>query len=186
MGRAAAQRSRFRVRGAILHGVRAYAGCADPRGCAEFVRCDWVPGCFYLIRKRVLDQVGLFDPRYFLYFEEVDHCLAAKRAGWEVQCLTTTRVIHEGGASALSQGALNSAGLLSNLQIESELLFFRKHKGSIGALVAVLLGIAADLILACKGILKGQSWDHAGKYWSNSRNLCRIARQSSLGFRPSR
>jgi len=37
--------------------------------------CDWVPGCYYLIRREVIDQVGLFDPRYFLYYEEVDHCL---------------------------------------------------------------------------------------------------------------
>jgi N-acetylglucosaminyl-diphospho-decaprenol L-rhamnosyltransferase len=153
---------------------------------SEVVYCDWVPGCFYMMRKQLLDQVGLFDPRYFLYFEEVDHCLAAKRAGWEVQCLKTTRVIHEGGASASSQGELNSAGLLSDLQIESELLFFRKHGGSIGALVAVLLGITADFILACKALLKGQPWSHAGKYWQNSRNVFRIARQSGLGFRPSR
>lgn len=153
---------------------------------AEVVRCDWVPGCFYLIRKQVIDQVGLFDPRYFLYFEEVDHCVAAKQAGWEVQCLTTTRVIHEGGASALSLGELNGAGLLSDLQIESELLFFRKHSGPTGALVALLLGVAADLILAIKGLVKGQPWSQAGKYWQNSKTLCRIARQSYLGYRPSR
>jgi GT2 family glycosyltransferase len=41
--------------------------------------CDWLPGCFYLVRREVLDQVGLFDPRYFLYYEEVDHCKRVKR-----------------------------------------------------------------------------------------------------------
>src|SRR6185295_2450780 len=46
--------------------------------------CDWVPGCFYLVRKQVIDAVGLFDPRFFLYYEEVDHCRAVKAAGWEV------------------------------------------------------------------------------------------------------
>jgi len=40
--------------------------------------CDWLPGCFYLVRREVLDQVGLFDPRYFLYYEEVDHCKRVK------------------------------------------------------------------------------------------------------------
>ena len=34
--------------------------------------CDWLPGCYYLVRREVLDQVGLFDPRYFLYYEEVE------------------------------------------------------------------------------------------------------------------
>ena len=44
--------------------------------------CDWVPGCYYLIRSSVIDEVGLFDPRYFLYYEEVDHCMAVKKACW--------------------------------------------------------------------------------------------------------
>ena len=45
--------------------------------------CDWVVGCYYLVRREVIEQIGLFDPRYFLYFEEVDHCFAAKKAGWD-------------------------------------------------------------------------------------------------------
>ena len=40
--------------------------------------CDWVPGCYYLMRKKVIEQQGLFDPIYFLYYEEVDHCFAVK------------------------------------------------------------------------------------------------------------
>ena len=50
----------------------------NPRQSRE---CDWVPGCFYLMPREVLDQVGLFDPRYFLYSEEVDHCRRVKAAG---------------------------------------------------------------------------------------------------------
>ncbi|HEX3139014.1 MAG TPA: glycosyltransferase family 2 protein, partial [Rhizobacter sp.] len=66
--------------------------------------CDWVVGCYYLVRQEVIQRVGLFDPRYFLYFEEVDHCLAVKRAGWTVECLATAHVIHEGGGSAETEG----------------------------------------------------------------------------------
>jgi N-acetylglucosaminyl-diphospho-decaprenol L-rhamnosyltransferase len=46
--------------------------------------CDWVPGCFYLVRREVIDRIGLFDPRYFLYYEEIDHCRAVRKAGWKV------------------------------------------------------------------------------------------------------
>src|SRR5262245_23778385 len=46
--------------------------------------CDYVLGCFYLTRREVIEQVGLFDPRYFLYFEETDHCRAVRQAGWSV------------------------------------------------------------------------------------------------------
>jgi len=62
--------------------------------------CDWVPGCYYLVRKAVIDQVGLFDPLYFLYCEEVDHCFATKKAGWDVTYFADTSVVHIGGESA--------------------------------------------------------------------------------------
>jgi N-acetylglucosaminyl-diphospho-decaprenol L-rhamnosyltransferase len=58
---------------------------------ASVRQCDWVPGCYYLVRKEVIDNVDLFDPRYFLYYEEIDHCFAAKRAGWEVVFFRTRR-----------------------------------------------------------------------------------------------
>ena len=62
--------------------------------------CDWVPGCYYLMRRELVDQIGLFDSRYFLYFEEVDHCKAARNAGWSVMFYPFTTVVHIGGESA--------------------------------------------------------------------------------------
>ena len=62
--------------------------------------CDWVPGCYYLTRKQLVDQIGLFDPRFFLYYEEVDHCRRAHQAGWKVYFYPKTQVVHIGGESA--------------------------------------------------------------------------------------
>lgn len=45
---------------------------------------DYVAGCALLARRETLEEVGLFDARYFAYMEDVDLCLRAKRAGWEV------------------------------------------------------------------------------------------------------
>ena len=109
--------------------------------------CDWVPGCYYLVRREVIDRVGLFDPRYFLYYEEVDHCRAVKAAGWRVVYYADTSVVHIGGESAKSEGALTAgARQLSQLQIESELLYFRKHHGLAGVWGAVALGALAALM----------------------------------------
>ena len=97
---------------------------------ASVRECDWVPGCYYLIRREVIDQVGLFDPRYFLYYEEVDHCKRVKQAGWKVVYYPHTTVVHIGGESAKSVDQLNVDGRqIPTLQIESELLYFRKHHG---------------------------------------------------------
>ena len=117
--------------------------------------CDWVPGCFYLVRRAVIDQVGLFDTRYFLYYEEIDHCLAAKKAGWEVHYFPDTSVIHIGGESAKSDGNLTESGRqLEALQTESELLYFRKNHGLPALAAHVLLSSLSDTLNLLKAILK--------------------------------
>lgn len=121
----------------------------------EVRNCDWVPGCYYLVRRSVIDQVGLFDPRYFLYYEEVDHCLATKKAGWDVIYFPDTEVIHLGGESASSDAELTSAGKqIDSMQIESELLYFRKNAGFFSVVADVLLQNLADIILLLKKLIK--------------------------------
>jgi GT2 family glycosyltransferase len=121
---------------------------------ASVRKCDWVPGCYYLVRREVIDEVGLFDPRYFLYYEEVDHCFSAKKAGWEVHYFPYTSVVHIGGESAKTEGEITQRGRqLGAIQIESELLYFRKHYGVWAAWRNVLLQTLADLILIMKRIL---------------------------------
>lgn len=117
--------------------------------------CDWVVGCYYLVRKTVIEQVGLFDPRYFLYFEEVDHCFAAKKAGWDVVFYPHTTVVHWGGESAKSDGNITAGGRqLEVLQIESELLYFRKNHGLGAAWGSVLLTVLSDTVNLLKRAFK--------------------------------
>jgi N-acetylglucosaminyl-diphospho-decaprenol L-rhamnosyltransferase len=122
----------------------------DYRKSAE---CDWVPGAFFLIRKSVIDQVGFFDPRYFLYSEEVDFCRTAKAAGWKVHYCADSVVVHVGGESAKSVGKLGHGSQLSALQIESELLYYRKQYGLAGFIAALALGIASDAINGLKRLV---------------------------------
>jgi GT2 family glycosyltransferase len=122
---------------------------------ASVRECDWVPGCYYLVRKEVIDQVGLFDPRYFLYYEEIDHCFAAKRAGWKVTYFPYTSVVHIGGESAKSEGKISSSGRqIDSLNIESELLYFRKNHGLIGVLAHLFLNSLAGIFQFSKDIIK--------------------------------
>jgi len=118
-------------------------------------QCDWVPGCYYLVRKQVIDNVGLFDPLYFLYCEEVDHCFAVKRAGWDVTYFADASIVHIGGESAKSDQLIEQKNRQVNiLRIESELLYFRKNHGLFGVFLHIFLTHLADLYDLIKHCLR--------------------------------
>ena len=154
---------------------------------ASVRECDWLPGCYYLIRREVIDQVGLFDPRYFLYYEEVDHCKRVKQAGWKVVYYPHTTVVHIGGESAKSVTELNATSRqISTLQIESELLYFRKHYGLLGLAAHMLLVSLGDLILALKALLKGRGWPAIGACWQHARVTWALLRDTKFATQPTR
>ncbi|MGH6801855.1 MAG: glycosyltransferase family 2 protein [Methyloceanibacter sp.] len=154
---------------------------------ASVRQCDWVPGCYYLVRKEVIDQVGLFDPRYFLYYEEVDHCLAAKKAGWEVVFYPDTTVVHIGGESAKSESDITQSGRqIEALQIESELLYFRKNHGVVGVWMNVLLTTLGDAIIVLKRLLKRKSPVGFGAYAKHVALVWSLFGRTRWGTRPTR
>lgn len=154
---------------------------------AQTRECDWVPGCYYLVRRELVTQVGLFDKRYFLYYEEVDHCRAAKSAGWEVFYFHDTSVIHLGGESAKSDGVLtDGARQISALQVESELLYFRKHEGPTGLIVHLMLTTLAMAIQAVKGFIRGRGAEHGRVRWRNVVQMWSLAQRTAWGNRPTR
>jgi GT2 family glycosyltransferase len=149
--------------------------------------CDWVPGCYYLMRRELVDQIGLFDPRYFLYFEEVDHCRAARNAGWSVIFYPFTTVVHIGGESAKSRGPITRTGRqISKLQIESKLLFYRKHHGLPGILLALALSTARLLLAAVKDIIKPRDTSRMAEEWAEFHTTLKILRNTKIAIEPTR
>ncbi|MGH7894701.1 MAG: glycosyltransferase family 2 protein, partial [Candidatus Binatia bacterium] len=62
-----------------------------------FDRCDiaWLNGCCLMIRRSVLEALGGFDPDYFLYAEETDLCLRARRAGLRIGWCPSAEAYHD-------------------------------------------------------------------------------------------
>ena len=54
------------------------------RNSTETFDCEWLSGCFLMIRREAFQQVGFFDTSFVKYFEDVDMCLRMARAGWRV------------------------------------------------------------------------------------------------------
>lgn len=128
---------------------------ADPN---EPAQCDWVPGAFTIIRKKVLAQIGDFDSRFFLYFEEVDFCRRAKIAGWQVWYWPEIEVTHLGGESSKTLKELDLSGTGSQLELwrmRSQFLFYRKNHGLLAAWFSMLTERLWYQIRDCKNSLAG-------------------------------
>lgn len=60
---------------------------------------DWVPGTCMIIRRKVIESIGPLDEGFYTYFDDIDYCWNARRAGWAVWFVPQSRVLHVGGAS---------------------------------------------------------------------------------------
>jgi GT2 family glycosyltransferase len=93
---------------------------------------DWVPGAFSILRPEMLDGVGLFDPAFFLYYEEVDLCRRFHAAGIPIWYWPDVVVIHLGGESSRQLKSLEFSTRSAQVvlwRMRSTLLYYRKHHG---------------------------------------------------------
>lgn len=63
----------------------------------------WASGACCLLRKSIVDEIGLFEPRFFAHMEEIDFCWRAQNHGYAIWCEPQSLVFHVGGAT-LPQG----------------------------------------------------------------------------------
>ena len=101
--------------------------------------CDWLAGASILMSTETLRTVGFMDENYFLYFEEVDYCLQAKRKRIQCWYVPTSRVYHAVGASTkISDGRTKRPGI-PQYWFDSRRRFFLKNRGPLSLLAADLL-----------------------------------------------
>ncbi len=97
---------------------------------------DVVLGAFMMVKRETMRDTGGFDERFFMYSDESDFCLRAKRAGWKTLYCPDASVVHLGGESTKSKPISYFIELH-----KSHHRFIRKHHGPIAlaAAKAVLL-----------------------------------------------
>ncbi len=87
---------------------------------------DWMAGACFCIRRDAVEQIGLFDDKYYFGFEDVDWCWRAKRAGWRIAFNPRARIVHK--VQRLSDRGFNKMALE---HLKSGLRFWWKvrHEG---------------------------------------------------------
>ena len=105
---------------------------------------DWVSGACMAVRRDLLEELGGFDERFFMYFEDADLCRRAREAGWLVYYLPGIEIVHHTGKSSRSKP-------LATWRLhKSAFLYHRKHgpHGPLGLYsLIILIGLAARALV---------------------------------------
>ena len=100
---------------------------------------EWVPGCSLLFRREALEDVGVFDERFFAYHEDVDWCATARERGWRVRYAPGAVVLHRGNRTL---GGPVYTSPRKYLSARNTVLFARKH----GTVLQRLLLLASIVV----------------------------------------
>ncbi len=108
---------------------------------AKETTADVLSGCFWLVRRKALEQVGLLDETFFIYGEDVDWCLRFWSAGWRLMFVPAVEAIHYGGASSAKAPERFSIELQ-----KADLQFWAKHHSRPAVLAYFLIACLYHLI----------------------------------------
>jgi GT2 family glycosyltransferase len=86
------------------------------------IMVDGLVGCFMVVRRKAIDEVGLFDEQFFLYCEETDWCKRFRAAGWLIAFCPEAEAIHAHRASSSKDPVF-----FAKVQIQSRLIYWQKH-----------------------------------------------------------
>lgn len=88
---------------------------------------DWLSGCALLFPRKIWKELGGFEGKLFIYWEDADFCMRAKEKGMRVVLVPQARVWHEGSAFMRSQSISKMYYLVRNGNY-----FFHRHTGLLG------------------------------------------------------
>ena len=108
----------------------------------EIKRVDYVFGTAMMIRRAVIEDIGLLDESFFMYYEDMDFCLRAQSAGYGIYYVGTTAVRHRISASTSTEERLP---FRYYHKAYSSVVFFRKHTKGIRLLFVIPYRVGSAL-----------------------------------------
>lgn len=107
---------------------------------------DCISGAFFLVRREVIDQVGMLDESYFMYGEDIDWAYRIKEAGWQIWYNPAVTTLHKKKQSGRSNVNRERRIKTQTMFITYNKLFYTKHyEKKYGPFVTWLVYLAFDL-----------------------------------------
>lgn len=120
-------------------------------------RTDWLSGASFMIRRNVIEAIGLLDEAYFMYFEEVDYCLRAHRAGFQCWYVPASRVVHLVGQASGIRPSDVQVKPTPAYWFDSRKRFYIKHYGRARTMLADAAWIIGHMLWRLGLRLRGRT-----------------------------
>ena len=116
------------------------------------ISVDFVSGCGMLISRQVYERIGGLNEAYFMYYEDLDYCLSAQKAGFGIVYVPDARMWH---AVSVSSGGKDSP-VKQYHQVKSAIIFNRRHSSGLFRVLGVGLRLAHAGWMGIKSLLRGR------------------------------
>ncbi|MCK4538069.1 MAG: glycosyltransferase family 2 protein [Candidatus Krumholzibacteria bacterium] len=113
---------------------------------------EWVSGCAMLVRREVFEEIGLLDPLYTIYCEDVDLCLRAREVGWKCLYAPHARVWHK--VSSSSGGGMTPFKLEN--RIASTVRLFRRFQPGCWSILMAPVHLLTFIIMLAGLLVTGR------------------------------
>jgi GT2 family glycosyltransferase len=133
---------------------RAPTTCPIRPGTEPF-RTGWVCGAVFMVRTELMRRLGGFDPRYFMYWEEIDVCKRADDLGSQTWAVGTAEARHVGGASS-GVDDTRISGCIARHYYQSRRYYMVKHHGWFAATACELAEFLALCVAALGDLVRGR------------------------------
>lgn len=114
---------------------------------------DYLTAAAMMIKRELIEKLGLFDERYFMYYEDMDLCFRYKEKGYLSVVLPSVKIVHIGGQSGLNN-SINNVFLNKEIQ-RSKYLFLQNVTNRQTAYVLFQLGRITPIYTRIKRKIKG-------------------------------
>jgi len=122
---------------------------------------ETICGCFSLVRKEAIKQIGLMDETYYVYGDDPDWCYRFRKNGWKILFTPEPEIIHYGGQTTKQMTIRFKLQLFG-----SKLIFVKLHRSKLEFLVACFLTAMFSLLRI--------------PYWFAMATLCKHKRKTSI------
>ena len=136
---------------------------------------DWISGCAIMVRKAVIEQVGMIDARFFYYWEETEWCLRARAAGWKIFHHPQAHLWHKG-----VQRDYHPGPNVTYYSTRNRLLTLSTHHAPVSVQIATWLELLRRLISWTVKPKWREMRDHRDALWQGMSDFVR----KRWGMRP--